>query len=121
MMQLSIDMAQSEDELWTPHVRCHADNGAIGRAIPLDLYPVASPSRVVAAVGPFRHHTLDRWKQREPLARNVTAAGLLHQLQTRMGVLADQPLEPRSSCRERLFDQAGTAHLEHSEGDENRR
>src|SRR5438105_11216030 len=119
MMQLSIVMAQSEHELWTPHVPCHADNSAIGRAIPLDLHPVASPSSVVAAVGPFRHHTLDRWQEREPIARNVTATGLLHQLQTRMGVLADKPLEPGSSCREWLIDKPGTADLEHIEGDEN--
>ena len=118
VVQLSIDMAQTEHELWIPHVPCHADNGAIGGAIPLDFQPVAAPSSVVAAVRPFRHHALDRWQEGEPLARNVTSAGLLHQLQTRMGVLADKPLEPDSSRREWLIDEAGTADLEHIEGDE---
>jgi hypothetical protein len=97
VVQFSIVMAQSEHELWTPDIPCHADSSAFGRAIPLDLHSVASPSSVVAAVGPLRHHTLDRWQQREPPARNVTAAGLLHQLQARMSVLADKPLEAGSS------------------------
>jgi hypothetical protein len=120
-MHVSIVMAHAEDQLRSTRISCYADDGTVSSAIPLDLHPVASPSRVVAAIRPFRHHTLDRPKQREPLASGVVAAGLLHHLHAGMRVLSHDVLEPGASRRQWFIDEADTTDLKCIEGHENGR
>jgi hypothetical protein len=67
--------------------------------VALDLYPIAAPGPV-AAVRSFRDHTLQAWREAQPVLGQLGIGRMPNQLQTIMSA-AQKLLEPRSATSER--------------------
>ena len=117
-MQLSIGMADSEDEGGVSPIAGNANHDAVDRALPLHFHPLALPRRI-PTVAALRDDAFQPGHQREPFFGLLDRRSLDNNLEVRLSRI-EQRLAAASAVAERLIDELDASVLHEVKGEQYR-